>query len=64
MTQYEFIHDKLFPLLSFQSKQLIANYVNNNFQPTKCIETLTDRKIILQVELNNLEEAIKLLNNY
>ena len=64
MTLYKFIHKKLFPLLSFQSKQLIANYVSSNFQPAKCIETLTDRKIILQVELNNLEEALKLLNNY
>ena len=61
MTQYDFIHKKLFPLLSFQAKQLIANFVSNNFQIEKCIEALNERKTILQLEVNNLEAAIHLL---
>lgn len=61
MTQYDFIYKKLFPLLTFQSKQLITNYVSSSFQPAQCIEALTNRKTILQVEINNLEEAIHLL---
>ena len=61
MTQYDFIHKKLFPLLSFQSKQLIANFVSSNFQVDKCIEALNERKTNIQLEVNNLEAAIHLL---
>ena len=63
MTQYDFIHDELFPLLTFHSRQLIANYTSSQFSPAKCIEVLTTRKVNLQVEINNLEEVIKRLNN-
>ena len=62
MTQYDFIHKKLFPLLSFQAQQDIYNYTSSQFSPAQCIEALNNRKIKLQVEVNNLEEAIKLLN--
>lgn len=61
MIQHDFIHQKLLPLLTFQSKMLIADYVSSNFQITQCIETLTKYKVDLQVELNNLEAAINLL---
>lgn len=63
MTQYDFIHKKLFPLLSFQAKQDIYNYTTISLHKEKCIEALNKRKIKLQVEVNNLEEALKLLNN-
>lgn len=61
MTQHDFIYQKLLPLLTFHSKMLIAEYVSSNFQITQCIETLTEYKVDLQVELNNLEAAINLL---
>ena len=63
MTQHNFIHDEIFPLLTFHSRQLIANYISSQFSPAKCIEALTTRKMNLQVEINNLEEVIKRLNN-
>lgn len=63
MTQYDFIHKKLFPLLSFQAKQDIYHYTTISLHKEKCIEALTKRKINLQVKVNNLEEAIKLLNS-
>jgi len=63
MTQHDFIHDEIFPLLTFHSRQLIADYTSSQFSPAKCIEVLTNRKMTLQVEVNNLEEVIRKLNN-
>jgi len=61
MTQHDFIHKCLFPLLSFQAKQDIYNYTASRLDVQPCIEVLTERKLKLQVEVNNLEEAIRLL---
>lgn len=61
MTNHDFIHKRLFPLLSFQAKQDIHNYTTSRLDPERCIETLTERKLKLQIELNNLEAAIFLL---
>lgn len=63
MTNHDFIHKHLFPLLSFQAKQSIHNYTASRFDPERCIETLTERKLKLQVEVNNLDEAIRLLRS-
>ena len=61
MNQHEFIHNELFPLLTFHSRQLIANYTSSQFNPDKYIEVLTTRKMNLQVEINNLEEVLRRL---
>jgi len=63
MTQREFIQLQIYPLLTFHSRQLIADYTSSQFSPSKCIEVLITRKMNLQVEINNLEEVIRKLNH-
>jgi len=61
MNQYEFIHKELFPLLTFQAKQDIHNYISSDLQKELCISALINRKNKLQMEIDSIEKAINLL---
>jgi len=61
MTEYEFIQEKLYPLLSAEAKASIRNYTSSRFDIEPCIKTLEHRGVKLRVELENLQLAISRL---
>ena len=63
MTQYDFIHKKLFPLLSKQTQNKIYNFTSSNFNTEQCIRTLIEYETYLQNELTNIREAINRLKS-
>lgn len=58
ITEYEFIKNHLFPLLSFEAKQAIYKYTSSRLDIEPCIKVLSEREVKLTEELNNLGKAI------
>jgi len=63
MTQYEFIHEKLFPLLTLDTQKQIYNYTSSRLYKESCISSLINRKNKIQMEIDGIEKAIELLRN-